>query len=78
MKLVLNGRPQFSIRNNLIQWGDRLLISYGPESEAEVLRTQFPQVASNAEESTGRQDPAGCAGAHEASLWDRVRHAFAG
>ena len=78
MKFILNGRPQFSVRNELIQSGDRLLISYGPEREAEVLRTQFPQVAANAGEFNQRQDPAGCSGDHEVTLWDRVRHAFAG
>lgn len=78
LKFILNARPQFAIHNELIASGDRLLISYGPESEEEALRTQFPQVASDAEEYNERQDPAGCAGAHEYSLWDRLRHVFAG
>lgn len=78
LKFILNGQPQFAIHNELIGSGDRLLISYGPESEQEALRNQFPQVASGAEEYNQRQDPAGCAGAHESSLWDRVRHTFAG
>lgn len=78
MKFILNGRPQFSVGNQLVQSGDRLLISYGPESEAEVLRTQFPQVASDAETYNQRQDPAGCSGAAEITLWDRIRHAFVG
>jgi hypothetical protein len=64
--------------DELIRSADRLLISYGPESEAELLRTQFPQVASDAEEYNQRPDPASCSGAHEATLWDRVRHAFVG
>jgi hypothetical protein len=78
LKFILNGQPQFSVRNELIRSGARLLISYGPESEAEALRTQFPTVASSAEEYNQRPDPAGCSGAHEVTLWDRVRHAFAG
>lgn len=78
MKFILNERPQFSVRNELIRSGDRLLISYGPESEDEVLRTQFSQVASNAEEFNQQMDPAGCSGAHEVTFWDRIRHAFAG
>lgn len=78
MKFILNGRPQFSVRNELIQSGDRLLISYGLESEQEALRTQFPAVAANAEEFNRQQDPAGCSGAHEPTLWDRVLHAIAG
>lgn len=78
LKFILNGQPQYSVYNQLISSGDRLLISYGPESEAEVLRTQFPQVASNAEAYNLRDDPAGCSGAVEPTLWDRVRHALVG
>ena len=77
LKFILNGQPQFSIRNELIRSRDRLLISYGLENEAEALRVQFPTVASTAEEFNGRPDPAGCSGAHEVTLWDPVRHAFA-
>jgi hypothetical protein len=43
-----------------------------------VLRTQFPQVASDAEEFNQRPDPASCAGAHAVTFWDRVRYALAG
>lgn len=78
LKLVLNERPQISVHNEVIRSGDRLLISYGSETEAEVLRTQFPRVASDAEEFNELMDPAGCSGADEVTLWDRVRHAFVG
>ena len=78
LKFILNGRPEFSVHNELIRSGDRLLISYGPETEEEALRVQFPAVAANAAEFNQRPDPAGCSGAHEPTLWDRVRHAFAG
>jgi hypothetical protein len=78
LKVVLNGQPQFAVDNQLIRSGDRLLVSYGPASEEEVVASQFPAVADNAEEYNQRQDPAACAGAHETTLWDRVRHAFAG
>jgi hypothetical protein len=78
LKLVLNGQPQFAVDGELIRSGDRLLISYGAESEEEVARTQFAAVASNAEEFNQRDDPAACAGAHEAGFWERMRHAVAG
>lgn len=78
LKFILNGRPEFSVHNELIRSGDRLLISYGSESEEEALRNQFPTVASTAEEFNRRLDPAGCSGAHEPTLWDRGRHAFGG
>jgi hypothetical protein len=61
LKFILNGRPQFAVHNELIRSGDRLLISYGLEGEAEVLQNQFPRVATTAEEYNRRQDPAGCA-----------------
>jgi hypothetical protein len=78
LKLVLNGQPQFSVDNVLIGPGDRLLVSYGPANEEEVLRTEFPEVPANAEEYNLKSDPAACARAHETTLWDRIRHAFAG
>ncbi|MBW3569621.1 MAG: hypothetical protein KY467_00820 [Gemmatimonadetes bacterium] len=78
LKFILNGQPQFAVHNELIRSGDRLLVSYGSESEADALRTQFPQVANTAEEFNQRPDPAGCAGAHQHTVWDRIRHAFTG
>lgn len=78
LKFVLNGRPQLEIHNELIRRGDRLLVSYGAESAAVVLRDQFPRVANDAREFDARNDPAGCAGAHRMTPWDRIRHAFAG
>jgi hypothetical protein len=78
LKFVLNGREQSSVANELIRSGDRLLISYGPESAAEVARSQFPAVASTAEEFNRKNDPAGCSGPGDPTLWDRVRHAFLG
>ena len=78
LKFILNGRPQFAVHNELIRSGDRLLVSYGPETEEEVLRSQFPRVATGAEEYDTRPDPSGCAGAHDVTLWERIRHAFAG
>lgn len=78
LKFILNGQPQYSVHNQLINSGDRLLISFGRESEQEVLRSQFPQIAATAEEFNQRPDPVGCSGAHEVTLWDRIRNAFAG
>ena len=78
LKFILNGQAQYSVHDQLIRSGDRLLISYGPESEQEILRSQFPQVLATAEEFNQRPDPGGCSGAHEITLWDRIRHAFAG
>ncbi len=78
MKFILNGRTQFSVVNEPIRSGDRVLVSFGPEGEAEVLRSQFPQVATGAEEYDTRDDPAGCAGAGHRSFRERIRHALVG
>ena len=78
LKFVVNGQPQFSVRNVLVRSGDRLLISYGAEPEAEVVRTQYPRVASSAEEFNHKPDPAGCSGATAPTLGERLRDAFIG
>jgi hypothetical protein len=78
LKFILNGRPQLSVYNETIRPGDRLLISFGPENEQEVLTAQFPVVASDAERYDGMRDPTGCGGPDEPSLWTRIRHVFTG
>jgi len=78
MKFVLNGRAEISVYNHLIRPGDRLLISFGPESDRDVLDTQFPQVLANAPEYDAMDDPAGCGGAAHAGFWTRLRQAFVG
>lgn len=77
LKFVLNGRPATSVHNALIASGDRLLVSYGAETNPEIQR-QFAAVASDAPEFNQRKDPAGCSGTVEPTLWDRIRHAVAG
>lgn len=76
VKFILNGEPVPSIRNRGIARGDRLLISYGPEPAPEVVRTQFPLVASTAAALDRGTDPAGCGGAVPMPLGDRLRRAF--
>jgi hypothetical protein len=78
LRFVLNGRPELSVHNTPIRSGDRLVVSYGAASEAEVLQREYPQVPANAEEYNHRPDPAGCAGAHRRTVGDRLRHAFTG
>lgn len=76
LKFIVDGQEVSSIRNLLIEDRDRLLISYGPESAADVLRTQFPQVASTAAEHNTRPDPASCSGDTHEGFGDRLRRAF--
>lgn len=76
LKFVVNGFVVSDIRTRLIDSGDRLLISFGPEAAGQVAREQFSRVAANAEEFNDREDPAGCAGDAEAGLGERLRRAL--
>lgn len=76
LKFVLNGASVRSIRNVVIHSNDRLLISFGAEDVEEAVRTQFPEVGSNAAEFDETSDPASCAGPREPSFWQKVRRGF--
>jgi hypothetical protein len=76
LKFLLNGNPVASIQNLPIGNEDRLLISFGSESLEEVIGTQFPEVASDAERYNRMADPATCASASSEKLRDRLRRAF--
>lgn len=76
LTFVLNGKPLASVRNRVIRSGDRLLISFGPEPTAELLRTRFPRVASTAGAFNRLRDPASCGGSSKPGFWGRLRQAF--
>lgn len=77
LKFIVDGQPVRSIRNRPVGDGERLLISYGPESEEEVIAAQFSAVASNAAVYNTMPDPASCSGQEEEEgLGDRIRRAF--
>lgn len=78
LRYVVNGFVVPQVDRRLIKPGDRLLISYGGESEEAVLAEQFPRVPANAAEYDERDDPGGCAGAVDVGFWERVRRAFWG
>lgn len=78
LKFVLNGRSEPSVYNKLIRSGDRLLISYGTETAAEVARSQFSSVAATAERFNRGTDPAGCNGTPAPTLRERLLHSFVG
>jgi hypothetical protein len=78
LKFVINGLQVSEIHNRVIRPGDRLVISYGPETADQVLAEQFPQVASNAPEYDRTYDPAGCSGPQRLPLLERLRAAFWG
>lgn len=76
LKFVVNGAPVRALHDRLIRSGDRALISYGPESPDDVVRSQFAQVATTAERLNSEPDPATCSGATPPTLGDRLRRAF--
>ncbi|MDR0787499.1 MAG: hypothetical protein LBG44_06490 [Gemmatimonadota bacterium] len=76
LTFVLNGMVVPSVHNRLIGDRDRLLISYGPESPEEVLKTQYPQVATTAIDYDTMPDPASCSGPLDDTLGQRLRRAF--
>jgi len=78
LKFIVNGFAVPEIRNRLIESGDRLLISYGPESLEEMASSQYSHVADNAEEYNELQDPASCSGSNEPTFQERIRRAFWG
>lgn len=78
LKFIVDGVQVLPAHNRVIRSGEMLLITYGAESVEQVLSTQFPAVASNAEEYNQRPDPAGCSGAEEVTLGARLKHAFVG
>lgn len=75
LKFVVNGEPVRTLHDRPVRSEDRVLISYGPETPDEVVRTQFPQVASTAARLNTLPDPATCSGAAAESFGDRLRRA---
>lgn len=75
LKFVLNGSSAADIANRPIRSEDRLLVSYGEEPVAELVRTQFQHVKSDAAEYNGKMDPGGCGARHEPGFLDRIKRA---
>ena len=76
LKFVVNGEPVDRLHDRLIRSGDRALISYGPEPVAEVVRTQFAQVARTAARLDTEPDPASCSGPGDEGFGGRLRRAL--
>lgn len=78
LTFVLDGFVVPSPHDQLIRSADRFLVSYGNETEEELLERQFEAVPANAEEYNERDDPPGCAGPAELGPWDRLVRALWG
>lgn len=75
LKFIVNGSEVRSIRNLQIGDGDRLLISYGPETVEEVTASQFSSVEESASQFNTMPDPASCSGQQELTFGEKVRRA---
>ena len=78
-KFLVDGERVSTILNRVIESEERLLISFGAETVAEVLETQFPQVLGTAASfNQFHQDPGGCSAEapEEETAGQRLRRAF--
>jgi len=73
---ILNGMDVPPAHDRVIRPGDRLLLSWGTEDPADLVRERFPLVADNAPEYDEGYDPGGCGGHTPETLGERVRRAF--
>jgi len=73
---IVNGLVVPAAADRIIRPGDRFLLSYGPESDEELLRERFPLVSSDAPEFDAGYDPGGCGGHAPATMGERLRRAF--
>jgi hypothetical protein len=79
LKFFRNGIQLPELHNEAIRSEDRVLITFGAESAAEALVTQFPRVADDAAEHNEKADPGACMGGHEPeSFRSRLERAFVG
>lgn len=71
----LNGQQVDHIANKVIGDQDRLLISYGSESQT-ILKKQFSNVQTDAKQTDEQTDPAACSGDEKLTPSDRFKRAF--
>jgi hypothetical protein len=78
LHIMLNGQDYTDLGNmagRVIKDKDRLLISFGEESNAAV-QDQYRAVPTTAEHYDNTPDPASCSGGHGGSMSDRLKHMF--
>lgn len=77
LNFILNGEPTRLVAEKVISSTDRLLISYGTESDAE-LADLYDAITANAAEFNTLPDPASCSGQSDPSFWERLRFGLLG
>lgn len=76
LHIILNGQDYTdlgSIANNVIKDQDRLLVSFGNETNADLI-TQFASVPRTAHTYDVTPDPKSCSGHSDSTLRDRMMH----
>lgn len=76
LNLVLNGQDYTDfggMQNTVIKDADKLLVSYGNESAAD-LKQQYSSIPSTAKKYDTAKDPASCSGTHSTTMHDRLSH----
>ena len=76
--LILNGQDYTDfggLQNAVIKDEDKLLVSFGGETTAQVEQ-QYKTVPSTAAKFDTSKDPASCSGNHTTSMHDRLTHLF--
>ncbi len=78
LHVILNGQDLTglsNISNTVVKDQDRLLISYGDETDAE-LQHQYTAIPATAHKYDTAPDPKSCSGAKAVTQRDRLRHLF--
>jgi hypothetical protein len=76
MSFLLNGEPTIGIARTVIKDNDRLLVSYGSDSNSDLMK-QYASVPTTSHKYDVAKDPKSCSGHGErATMADRLKYAF--
>jgi hypothetical protein len=75
LTFVVNGKTVDSIANTVINDNDKVLISYGSETNVQTA-AQYKTIASTAHSFDIKQDPKGCSGSRPVTNEDRWNNLF--
>jgi hypothetical protein len=75
LSFMLNGDVVTAIANRVIDSEDRLLINYGNDDRATLVK-RYETIAKDAKTANSTADPATCSGSAEPTLSNRLKRAF--
>lgn len=70
---ILNGKKVDDVSNTIIGDQDKLLISYGTNTDSQ-LQQEYSSIQNNAKKYDEEQDPASCSGHKTVTVKDRLAH----